>query len=248
MNFSWLLPEGKGIPVLMYHKVWPGCNDDLTITPEKLREQWSYLKQEGYHPLSLTDYLEIAHGMKAAPARAMLITFDDGYQNNQVYVYPLLRELGWQATFFIIGNTLDETHKNESGPEQKMTWGELRMLDPAVVQLGMHGYAHENMGSAGPDKMEAELGAMVNAFKSSGLPFHMVFAYPYGARPGSKVMLATLKRQMAEMGITAAFRIGNRVSNVPAEDIFEVKRIDIKGTDTMNAFKIKLKKGKLKPF
>jgi hypothetical protein len=57
-----------------------------------------------------------------------------------------------------------------------------------------------------------------------------------------------LKRIMAEMGIKAAFRIGNKVSEVPAPDMYELKRIDIKGTDTVADFKIKIKKGKLKPF
>ena len=53
---------------------------------------------------------------------------------------------------------------------------------------------------------------------------------------------------MKENNIDAAFRIGNQVCRIPAPDIYEIRRIDIKGTDTMDDFRIKLRKGKLKPF
>jgi len=249
MNLSWLLPAGNGIPVLMYHKVWPGTNDNLTITPEKLREHWAFLKQEGYHALSMPDFLEIIHGRKQAPDKAMLLTFDDGYRNNLTYAYPLLKEFDWSATFFIIANTLEtEKQPDESEAEQKMTIEELRMLDPATVQLGMHGYEHKNMNEVSFKELRDEVVNSVKASETSKLPFSKVFAYPYGARPSGSKKLKKLKQLMTELGIEAAFRIGNKVSKVPAPDLFEVKRIDIHGTDTIEMLKIKLTKGKLKPF
>ena len=105
MNLSWLLPDIKGIPVLMYHKVWPGGADALTISPERLQQQWLLLKAEGYRALSLSEFLAVARGEQPRPSKAVLITFDDGYQNNLQYVYPLLQQTGFKATFFIIGNT-----------------------------------------------------------------------------------------------------------------------------------------------
>ncbi len=247
MNWSWLLPDGKGIPVLMYHKVWPGVSDGLTITPEKLREQWQFLRQEGYEALSLSEYLDIATGQAPYKGKPVLLTFDDGYRNNLTYAYPLLKEFGWKATFFIIANTLSETTaKEESEIEQKMSLAELRQLDQDVVQLALHGYAHENMSKISLEQSCEALRSSLQAFEKSKLPFHKVLAYPYGARPDAH--FGELKKMMAEMGINAGFRIGNKVSQVPAPDLFEIKRIDIKGTDTLHDFAIKLKKGKLKPF
>ncbi len=245
MNWSWLLPHGKGIPVLMYHKVWPGINDDLTITPEKLREQWSYLKQEGYRAISLPEYLDIATGQKPNKGKVLLITFDDGYQNNLTYAYPLLQELGWKATFFIIAETLI-VEKREIEIEQKMTLQELRSLDPTIIQLAMHGYQHEDMGKLPLEDSRQALVNTIRTFDNSGLEWHRVLAYPFGSRPGAHFHM--LKAIMKDMGIMAAFRIGNKVSNVPAGDVYEIKRIDIRGTDTIFDFKVKLSKGKLKPF
>jgi peptidoglycan/xylan/chitin deacetylase (PgdA/CDA1 family) len=134
MNLSWLLPEIQGIPVLMYHKVWPGRADALTISPERLREQWLYLKQEGYQALSLSEFLSIARGELPKPARAVLLTFDDGYRNNLQYAYPLLQETGFSAVFFIICNTLTGNINKEETPEdQKLSIDELRGISPDVV-------------------------------------------------------------------------------------------------------------------
>lgn len=249
MNLSWLLPTIKGIPVLMYHSVYPGVEDSLTITPEKLRQQWEWLKQEGYATLSLPQYLDIASGKTTDyPAKAILLTFDDGYLNNLAYVYPLLKELGWQATFFIIADTVDATNKPEEGRWGKMGLKEMQQLDPAVVQLALHGYHHEHFNKASLDEIKAALYKSIEVMDASGLPYHKVLAYPYGARPKDATKLQGMRTAMKEMGINAAFRIGNQVSRIPAPDMLELKRIDICGGDSMEEFKIKLKKGKLRPF
>ncbi len=248
MNLSWLLPEIKGIPVLMYHRVWPDMANSLTITPEKLQEQWDWLKAEGYSTLSLSQFLDIATGkLSNYPERSLLITFDDGYLNNLTYVYPLLQQLDWQATFFIIGGTLDGTYPLGEGVDEKMTPVHLRTLDPNVIQLAMHGYQHEHFKQISNAEIKNVLETSIKIFERSGLPFYKSLAYPYGARPKGSNM-EQLKEAMPQLGITSAFRIGNQVSRVPVPDIYEIRRIDICGTDSMDDFKVKLKKGKLKPF
>ncbi len=247
MNLNWLIPRRKGIPVLMYHRVWPDLTDDLTITPERLRDHWQFLKEDGYHTLSLPEYLDIINGKSKQPQKAILITFDDGYRNNLEYAYPLLKEFGWQATFFITGNMIDGAgEENEKGVLQKMTLPELHSLDPAVVQLGIHGYVHEDMSRLTLQENGAVLRNAVKAFDTGGLSYYKVWAYPYGKRPGKNS--TAIKKIMADSGFKAAFRIGNQVSAIPPRDLFEIKRIDIKGTDDLNKLKIKLIKGKLKPF
>ncbi len=250
MNWSWLLPEIDGIPVLMYHRVWPGQSDDLTITPEKLREQWTYLQQEGYSTLSLPQYLDIANGKtEHYPKKSLLITFDDGYLNNLTYAYPLLKEMDWKATFFIIVNAIDgSAKKEEPGVNEKMGLKDLKKLDTNVVQLGLHGYHHEHFDQLNLDDIKTVMRTSSAIMDESGLHHYDVLAYPYGARPKKLRVLAELKLWMQEHGIQAAFRIGNQVSKIPSPDIYEIKRIDITGTDTLEEFKIKLKKGKLKPF
>lgn len=249
MRFHWLLPSVKGIPVLMYHRIWPGLNDGLTVTPEKLREQWTFLKNEGYKALSLPEFLRIAKGEQPRPAKGMLITFDDGYRNNLTYLYPLLQEFGWCATIFIITDTLDGTAQPvDKELDEKLTIADLKSLDPGIIQLALHGHHHENFSKTPVDEIKQILQQSVQAFQRADLPFYKVLAYPYGARPKDSATFTGLKKWMAVNGFEAAFRIGGRVEKIPSTDLYEIRRIDIRGTDRMDDFKIKLVKGKLKPF
>lgn len=249
MRLHWLLPTIKGIPVLMYHRIWPGQQDGLTLTPEQLRGQWLYLKERGYECLSLAGFLEIAAGRRPAPARAVLLTFDDGYHNNLIYVYPLLQELGWCATIFIIADTLDGTAAPVAEEiDRKLSVDDLRQLDPAYISLGMHGYHHENFSQCTPDEIQAITQRSLQAFAGAGLSCAPVLAYPYGARPKEAGNLQEMKSRLVREGVQAAFRIGNKPEKTPSADLLEIKRIDIRGEDTLEDFKIKLRKGKLKPF
>jgi len=231
----------------MYHRVWPDTNDGLTISPEKLKEQWLYLKKEGYNTLSLSQFSAIIKNKLPYPEKSILLTFDDGYYNNLQYVYPLLKELNWTAVFFIIADTLNKT-EDEPGINRKMNLQELKSLDPAIVQFGLHGFHHEHFSQLTNEQIQKVLEQSIQVFEGNSLPFHKVLAYPYGDRPKDKKQFDELKSWMKANGIEAAFRIGNKVAKIPVKDVYEIKRIDIKGTDTMDQFKIKLRKGKLKPF
>jgi hypothetical protein len=114
--------------------------------------------------------------------------------------------------------------------------------------LGLHGYRHEDFDKAGFAGIRDIMNKTLTSFEQSGIPYCKVLAYPYGARPKNTRTMRQMKSWFAASGIEAAFRIGNQVSKIPTPDIYEIRRIDIKGTDTLDDFKIKLKKGKLKPF
>jgi peptidoglycan/xylan/chitin deacetylase (PgdA/CDA1 family) len=249
LPLSLLLPKIEGVPVLMYHRVWEGISDKLTITPFKLREQFIYLLKRGYCSVSLPEFLDAVAGKISLPPKSILLTFDDGYKTNLTIVYPLLKEFGLKAVFFIIGNTVDNTGPEEKDPaNQKMKLAELQKLDPAVVQLALHGYNHISYGNISLEKIKNDLQKNIEVFKKSGCSFHKVLAYPYGERPQPSFQFDALKIWMKEYGIQTAFRIGNKPCKIPVRDIYEIKRIDISGKDSIADFSIKLKKGKLKPF
>ncbi|MBS1783348.1 MAG: polysaccharide deacetylase family protein [Bacteroidetes bacterium] len=248
MNLHWLVNKGKGIPVLMYHRIWPNVQDRITQTPEQLRDQLSFLKQNGYRSLTLPEYIEIAKGNQHAPEKGVLITFDDGYYNNLTYAYPLLQELHFTATIFVIGDSLEGNLSMDDPLNRKMNFEDLKSLDSKHFQLAMHGFHHENFKTTSLTNVQSALSRTIEIFQQHQLPFVRALAYPYGARPKDKQQFDQLKVWMNHHQIEAAFRIGNRVSTIPSTDMYEIKRIDIRGTDKIKEFAIKLQKGRLKPF
>lgn len=91
---------GQPLPVLMYHHVSPKPGL-VTCSPENFRAQMAWLARHGWHTLSTTAFAEcLVTGV--IPKKSVLITFDDGYLDNWVYAYPVLKEFGQRATLFLI--------------------------------------------------------------------------------------------------------------------------------------------------
>lgn len=249
MRLHWLLPTIKGIPVLMYHRVSRHLADGLTVTTAQLEQQMRYLKEEGYEALDMESFLRLALQMdKDDNEKKALITFDDGYQSQYKYAYPLLKKMGFKASFFIIGDSLDGNIDAGDELNRKMTIGELKALDKDIIQLGMHGYHHENFKNTPVEEIEKIILRSKAVFKNHNIPLTATLAYPYGARATDPTQAAGLRDVFHKTGVTAAFRIGNRVCGIPPRNMFDIFRIDIRGTDSFEDFKIKLRKGKLKPF
>lgn len=90
----------RTVPVLMYHHVTPQ-GGVINVDPTNFEAQLRWLKQHHYQSLTTQDFARHLNG-EAAPPRSVLITFDDGYLDNWVYAYPLLRKYGFKATVFLV--------------------------------------------------------------------------------------------------------------------------------------------------
>lgn len=102
----------RDLRVLAYHRVRetaPGFDFDpalVSATPAAFREQMQYLR-ERLHPVSCREVVAALEGGPALPRDATLVTFDDGYDDNHALAFPILRELGVPATFFVATGHID---------------------------------------------------------------------------------------------------------------------------------------------
>lgn len=92
--------------VLMYHRVdvpeaqpalYPGL---ISATPELFDLQMSYLK-ENYRVVSVAEVLAARRNGTPLPPRAVLITFDDAYNDFADHAWPALKRHGLPATLFV---------------------------------------------------------------------------------------------------------------------------------------------------
>ncbi len=88
------------VPVLMYHHVSPSPGM-ITVTVEHFEDQLRWLRRHGYRSLSSAEFAGHLAG-KPVPSKSVLITFDDGYLDNWVYAYPLLKQYGYTAMLFLV--------------------------------------------------------------------------------------------------------------------------------------------------
>ena len=82
------------LTILSYHEIAEG-NDALvpayTVTPTNFVRQMDWLKNNGYHFVGMNEVLADNAGKKPLPDKAVLITFDDGYQSMYVHAFPILK-------------------------------------------------------------------------------------------------------------------------------------------------------------
>lgn len=94
--------SSRGIPILMYHSVRPACMicDNLSLPLEVFARNMEILAKKKYKTITLTELYKYVSGHLKLPEKSLVITFDDGFLDNWVYAYPVLKKLGLTATIF----------------------------------------------------------------------------------------------------------------------------------------------------
>lgn len=147
------------IPVVMYHHVSPEGRG-LSASPDVFEGHLIYLKKDGWRTLSGEEFLQVIQAGKIHD-KYVVLTFDDGFADNYVYAYPLLKKYGMKALLFVTTSFIDDIdikrdnfkpfpHKEawrlaftERRHEVMCTWKELKEMDESgVFDIQAHSNSH----------------------------------------------------------------------------------------------------------
>lgn len=109
----------KKIPILMYHHIVKVKSDSngAVISVNKFKTDMEILKENGYTPVFYENLVDYVYEGKELPNRAIIITFDDGYESNYELAYPILKELEMKATISIIGVSIGKDTYKDTGKD-----------------------------------------------------------------------------------------------------------------------------------
>jgi len=227
--------------VLMYHQVMPdppAAFRKYAVTPAAFARQMAWLAAAGYAPVSL-DALADAHAGRATlPTRAVVITFDDGFQGCADHAAPVLARHGFTAAFYLVAGLLGATSRwlaAERGVEfPLMGWAAARGLEAAGMRCEAHSLTHPRLASLGRDACAEEL-RRSRALLEDGLgrPVRHL-AYPFGSYSVGVRALA------AEAGYLTACTVEERLA-VPGDDPLALPRVPVTGHDTLVDFACRLR-------
>jgi biofilm PGA synthesis lipoprotein PgaB len=128
--------------------------------------QFSWLRDNGYHPVSLEQIVRAREGGVALPDKAVLLTFDDGYADFHAHVYPVLKLFGYPAVIALVGSWMDAPagamvdYDGEEVPRETfLSWAQVReMTASGLVEVASHSYGLHRGVIANPQGNEQPAG------------------------------------------------------------------------------------------
>jgi peptidoglycan/xylan/chitin deacetylase (PgdA/CDA1 family) len=142
----------RGIVFLMYHELeLPGrplCQSEpgyvrYILSETSFRSQMDWLRQNNWQALSVSEALTFP------PGKSVAITFDDGSETDLTVAAPILKENGYDATFYVTAGFLDKPGY--------MSAEQLRQLSHLGFEIGCHSMTHAYLSDLGPAELEHEL-------------------------------------------------------------------------------------------
>lgn len=146
--------------VIAYHDVEDGAADQryLAVRTSALNDQMAWLRDNGYHPVSVQQILDAHDGKIVLPEKAFLLTFDDGYSSFYTRVWPLLKSYSWPALWAPVGSWVGAPANkpvNFGGlmtPRDKFaTWQMVQEMGQSpLVEIGAHTWDSHYGSTANP--------------------------------------------------------------------------------------------------
>jgi peptidoglycan/xylan/chitin deacetylase (PgdA/CDA1 family) len=179
------------VAVFCYHRFKQYlAQDDYYVSPAQFQRQVEVIREEGFVPISMPRYLEAMQNQGDLPAKAAVVTFDDGYRDFMELGLPVLDALGIKATLFVYTAFV--------GTRSGFKPADLAALASAGHTIGSHTATHPKLPkfqkdeSAGQrlQRLQKELaGSREKLEKWSGAQV-TTLAYPYGVWDQSSAQVA----------------------------------------------------------
>lgn len=156
------------VPILMYHSINdnPVGEPDLSVKSADFDQQMKYLTDNGFTPIGFNDLA--SYGRYKKP---IIITFDDGYEDNYKNAYPILKKYNIKATVFVVSSYI-----NQPG---YLT--EKEMHDMAdIISFQSHTVSHKPLSTLSAKQIETEMSVSKDRiFQITNKPVNVI-AYPNG--------------------------------------------------------------------
>lgn len=227
------------IPILCYHRVCPikergPDSPSLCLTPEQFSKQMFLLKVFGYHPITVQNLIAALEERKLPPSKAVCITFDDGYKDNYLYAFPILKRFSYPATIFLVTEFIGMKNSWDSGAVPLLNMNEIEeMMLYGEFEFGSHTERHLDLSQADETLVKKELEFSKKKIEEITSRFDIPFCYPYSR------LNPLAKELVKEAGFICGFA-GDEGPMEQKQDLFQLMRIQIFPSTSLFGFWKKL--------
>jgi len=221
------------VPMLMYHHVTvlsAKAGDDLrayTVSPDDFEAQLRYLLENGYHTVSMKEVQAYLDGGPELPAKPVMVTFDDAWEDCYSVAYPLLRNLGMKATFYVPGNWVENL-------DGVMSWAQIKEMADAGMEFGSHSMTHPYLTKSKASMLTWELEQSKALLEEHTGQKVTALAYPFGLYDDNVI------QEAQKAGYTSGVTIEPGLW-VSKDNLMTLHRINIPYWTTIDEFAMRLK-------
>ena len=133
------------VPILMYHEISPAGRPAAgwPCHPGAFAEQLAYLHDAGFQTVTAGRLAEVLAGAPGGlPDRAVVLTFDDGFEDFHRRALPLLDRYGYTATVFVTTGWVQDAGRDAAGrrPGRMLSWSQVAEAAGAGMEVGAHSW------------------------------------------------------------------------------------------------------------
>lgn len=254
-NILYFFPKNdRKIPIFAYHRVCPLYHKKeiqyFNVYPEEFDKQMGHLKDH-FEVITVSSYLQKLKTSNIS-GNEVCITFDDGFKDNYIYAYPILKKHGLKASFFLTtkyigGNTIFPWVQLDNGAKEDikihrerwlpLSWEEVREMIEYGMEFGTHTHTHKGSLSGMDIKdAEGEIAESSEMLKEKTGIYPEIFSYPHGTfKDYNTNHVELLKKYKYKIALTTNTGRNSRMQNP-----YELKRIIVYEEDSLWEFKKKV--------
>ena len=217
----------------------------LRVPPCEFEKQLKWLKKNNWHVVTMSELIENKNNL---PLKTVALTFDDGYEDNYLNAFPVLKKYNMKATLYLVVDRFEKnwaTDKdlNESSEElnnEPMLKDEQirEMLDSGLVEIGSHTLNHINLKKCSAEEKRNEI---VNSKEKIEELYHtkcVSFCYPFGFFEKDDWQI------VKDAGYSNATTVKSQIVDIATQNLFLLPRVMISGRQKLFDFILKMKKGR----
>jgi len=222
------------VPILLYHEISAAPDTAfarLAVTPQAFEKQLGYLIEHGFTTLTASAVTAAQATGAPLPARAVVLTFDDGFADFHERVLPLLRQHGCTATLFVTTGWIADIGRRAAGrrPGRMLTWSQIVEAAADGIEIAAHSHAHPELDQLGRTGLRAELTVSKRLLEDALGTSVPGLAYPFGY---SNV---AVRRAVREAGYSYGCAVVNAMASAQ-HDPLALPRLTVKASTSEDAF------------
>lgn len=232
---------GVCLPILMYHQTSknPSKWGKYVISPEEFEKDIVFLKEKGYEAVVIKDIIDFIYNKKPLPERPVMLTFDDGFESDYEYVFPILKKHNVKAVFSVVGAYTDiysESDVIKHINYSHLSWEQIKEMEKSgLAEFQCHSYDLHTIGkrkgaakikdeafSAYETMLISDTNKLLQEFEKEKITKPLCYTYPFGSldKSSEKVLLS--------MGFSASLGAEEKLNYLSGkkEELYKMKRFN----------------------